>query len=119
MTENIHQVGGKLRDLIDGNSHVSSPVQCHLQYPHPLPPSTLSIHTVPQHAGPGQDERVQSLRRVNSQPIHNFLQKCRTETTPTPLSGEGLAQERVHQGSFLHRQGHQHHNYPSWKAGPT
>ena len=55
-TENIHRISRRT-----GNSHVSFPVQCHLQYPHPLPPnppSALSTHTVPQHASPGQDERV-------------------------------------------------------------
>ena len=61
------------------------------------PPSyTLSIYTVPQHASPGQNERVQSLRRINPQPIHNSLQKFRAETAPTPLSGEGHPQKRVH-----------------------
>ena len=80
------------------------------------PPSALSIHTVPRHAGPGQDKRVQSLRRVNPQPIHNFLQECRTEATPAPVSHKGLAQERVHQASFCYRQGHQHHHHPPWKA---
>ena len=69
------------------------------------PPSALSIHTVPHHASPGQDERVQSLRRVNPQPIHNFLQKLRTETASASRPGERLTQERVHKASFRYCQG--------------
>lgn len=80
---------------------------------------SLSFYTVSHHASPGQDERVQSLRRIHPQPIHSFLQKCRAETTPTPLSGKGFPQKRVHKACFCYRQGHQYHNHPPWKAGST
>ena len=48
-TENIHKANEKPRCEIHGNSHVSSPVQCHLQYPH-LSILSSTLHSLNPHS---------------------------------------------------------------------
>lgn len=85
--ENIHRVGEKSRSTrdINGNSHVSSPVQCHLRYPHSPtlphpPPLSQPTHSLSM---PVQDRTnefracVESIRNRSTISSRNSEQKQR------------------------------------------